>query len=110
MHCSTCHGPNGDAAPAILHQPDVTIFDAIKAGDILLHHPYDSFSPVAEMIERASTDSKTVAIKMTLYRTNADSPILPALNLRAGSAAALALGQGATLAGGGFLPATSRAR
>jgi polyphosphate kinase len=71
--------PFSPAVPAVFSQPDTSIFAAIRAGDILLHHPYDSFSPVAEMIERASIDSKTVAIKMTLYRTNADSAILPAL-------------------------------
>ena len=67
------------AVPAIFHQPDTSIFAAIRAGDILLHHPYDSFAPVSEMIERAADDAKTLAIKMTLYRTSADSPIIPAL-------------------------------
>jgi polyphosphate kinase len=71
--------PFSPAIPAILGQPDTSIFAAIRAGDILLHHPYDSFSPVVEMIERASVDSKTVAIKMTLYRTNPDSGLIPAL-------------------------------
>ena len=46
--------PYSPAVPAILSQPDTSIFAAIRAGDILLHHPYDSFSPVVEMIERAS--------------------------------------------------------
>jgi len=71
--------PFSPSVPAVFSQPDTSIFAAIRAGDILLHHPYDSFSPVVEMIERASVDTKTVAIKMTLYRTNADSAILPAL-------------------------------
>jgi polyphosphate kinase len=71
--------PFSPAIPAVLNQPDTSIFAAIRAGDILLHHPYDSFSPVVEMIERASVDSKTVAIKMTLYRTNPDSGLIPAL-------------------------------
>jgi polyphosphate kinase len=71
--------PFSPAVPAVFNQPDMSVFGAIRAGDVLLHHPYDSFSPVVEMIERASIDSKTVAIKMTLYRTNADSAILPAL-------------------------------
>ncbi len=71
--------PFSPAVPAILSQPDTSIFAAIRSGDILLHHPYDSFSPVVEMIERASEDSKTVAIKMTLYRTNPDSGLIPAL-------------------------------
>jgi len=55
------------------------IFDAIRDGDILLHHPYDSFSPVLELIDRAADDRKVLAIKMTLYRTSADSPFIPAL-------------------------------
>jgi polyphosphate kinase len=71
--------PFSPAVPAILGQPDTSIFAAIRAGDLLLHHPYDSISPVVEMIERASEDSKTVAIKMTLYRTNPDSGLIPAL-------------------------------
>ncbi len=71
--------PFSPAVPAILTQPDTSIFGAIRAGDILLHHPYDSFSPVVEMIDRASDDQKTVAIKMTLYRTNPDSGLIPAL-------------------------------
>ena len=71
--------PFSPAVPAILTQPDTSIFAAIRAGDILLHHPYDSISPVVDMIERASVDSKTVAIKMTLYRTNSDSALISAL-------------------------------
>ena len=71
--------PFSPAVPEAVSQPDTSIFGAIRAGDILLHHPYDSFSPVVEMIERASGDSKTVAIKMTLYRTNPDSGLIPAL-------------------------------
>jgi len=71
--------PFSPSVPAVFNEPDTSVFAAIRAGDILLHHPYDSFSPVAEMIERASIDSKTLAIKMTLYRTNPDSAILPAL-------------------------------
>ena len=63
--------PFSPSVPAVFNLPDTSVFAAIRAGDILLHHPYDSFSPVVEMIERASTDPKTVAIKMTLYRTNA---------------------------------------
>ncbi len=71
--------PFTPANPPVFHQPDVSIFGAIRQGDILLHHPYDSFTPVLEMIERAADDVKTVAIKMTLYRTSADSALIPAL-------------------------------
>ena len=55
------------------------IFAAIREQDVLLHHPYDSFSPTIELIERAASDPKVLAIKMTLYRTNPDSPFIPAL-------------------------------
>jgi polyphosphate kinase len=56
-----------------------SLFDVLKEGDILLHHPYDSYETVTKFIDEAIDDSEVVAIKICLYRTGPDSPIPPAL-------------------------------
>ncbi len=55
------------------------LFDVIKDRDLLVHHPYDSYSCVTDFINEAVEDPDVVAIKMCLYRTGPDSPIPPAL-------------------------------
>ena len=59
--------------------PHADIFEVLRRQDVLLHHPYDSFDPIVDLIEEAAQDPQVLALKITLYRTSGDSPIVEAL-------------------------------
>jgi polyphosphate kinase len=70
--------PHVPHVPAVLAKKD-SIFETIAREDFLLYHPYDSFMPVVDFVREAATDPQVLAIKQTLYRVGANSPIVDAL-------------------------------
>ncbi|TAL93281.1 MAG: polyphosphate kinase 1 [Rhodanobacter sp.] len=55
---------------------DTSIFETISQGDLMLHHPFESFTPVLELLRNASTDNDVLSIRQTLYRVDEDSPLV----------------------------------
>jgi len=65
--------------PSVLQKKGADMFKVIRKADVLLHHPYQSFKPVIDFIQQATSDPNVVAIKQTVYRTGADSALMEAL-------------------------------
>nr|WP_040577104.1 polyphosphate kinase 1 [Methylophaga lonarensis] len=58
---------------------EIDLFNVLRKQDVLLHHPFESFTPVIDLIRQAASDATVLAVKQTLYRTGAMSPIVDAL-------------------------------
>jgi polyphosphate kinase len=72
--------PFAPVTPAVLRDDARPVFDAVRERDLLVHHPYDSFTTSAErFLEEAAEDPDVLAIKLTLYRTSGDTAIVRAL-------------------------------
>ncbi len=63
----------------LTYKDSSSFFKKLRKKDLLLHHPYDSFTPVIDMVRFAASDQNVLAIKMTLYRVSGNSPIIEAL-------------------------------
>ena len=65
--------------PNVLQKKGADMFKVIRKSDVLLHHPFQSFKPIIDFIQQASTDPSVVAIKQTVYRTGVDSLLMESL-------------------------------
>src|SRR5579883_2378379 len=65
--------------PDLNPKSEEDIFTVLRRGDVLLHHPFDSFQPVVEFLRRAADDPDVLAIKITLYRVGRNSPVVESL-------------------------------
>src|SRR5207237_8177910 len=59
--------------------PHADMFEVMRRQDVLVHHPYDGFEPIVDLVEEAARDPQVLAMNITLYRTSGDSPIVEAL-------------------------------
>jgi polyphosphate kinase len=66
-------------APLLKKEEDEDIFSTIRRGDILFHHPFDSFQPIVGLLQKAAKDPNVLAIKITLYRVGRNAPVVDAL-------------------------------
>ncbi len=66
-------------APLAKEAEDEDIFSTIRRGDILFHHPFDSFQPIVGLLQKAARDPNVLAIKITLYRVGRNAPVVDAL-------------------------------
>ncbi|MDM3872308.1 polyphosphate kinase 1 [Porticoccus sp. W117] len=73
------HPPLSAALPKALLNEETPIFDAVRKDDVLLLHPFQSFSPIIDLLRESARDPDVLAIKQTLYRTGATSEIVDAL-------------------------------
>lgn len=67
------------AQSSVCIDADEPVWDSVRRRDVMLYHPYERFDPVVRLIQEAADDPDTLALKMTLYRTSGDSPIIAAL-------------------------------
>ncbi len=65
--------------PAVLQKKGADMFKVIRKEDVLLHHPFQSFKPIVDLVQQAAVDPDVVAIKQTVYRTGVDSVLMEAL-------------------------------